>query len=197
MLLDVPRSGDGNAIALGAAMVAWIGLIAVSAFSGQGKGGDGGKRDSRSLAGILIQGFGVGAAWFGRFDIVVGSTPALLLAALIPSAIALGSLALFAWSVQTMGKNWAVVAQTRGDHQLVQTGPFALVRNPIYVAIFGMMVATALAIGHAYNLIVAVPLYVFGTLMRVGLEEQLLGATFGDAYVAYRQRVKRFIPGIW
>lgn len=196
-LLDVPRSGDGNAIALAAAMIAWAGLLTASTVFSRRSANDGGKRDSRSLAGIGVQGLGVGSAWFGRFDIVISTSQQALIAAVAPAVIAFLSLALFIWAVRTMGKNWAVVAQTRGDHQLVQSGPFALIRNPIYVAIFGMMVATALAIGHAYNLVVAVPLFIIGTLMRVGLEEKLLHDTFGQAYDDYRKRVKRFVPAIW
>jgi protein-S-isoprenylcysteine O-methyltransferase Ste14 len=96
-----------------------------------------------------------------------------------------------------MGRNWTLVAQTRADHSLVQTGPFALIRNTIYVALFGMMVANAMALGHAINLAASIPIYIVGTLMRVGIEEKLLRAMFGTAYDDYARRVKRFIPAIW
>jgi protein-S-isoprenylcysteine O-methyltransferase Ste14 len=94
-------------------------------------------------------------------------------------------------------QNWAVVAQTRSDHELVRGGPFALMRNPIYVAIGGMMAATALGLGHGWNLVAAIPVYLIGTMMRVVVEEKLLRETFGAPYEEYRRRVKRFIPFIW
>lgn len=195
-LLDVPHT-EGSAIALGAVVIMWVGLLTASTVFSRRGANDGGKRDSRSIAGIAVQGLGVGAAWWGRASVVVSTAPSAWIDAAPAVAIALLSLVLFVWAVRTMGKNWAVVAQTRGDHQLVQNGPFALIRNPIYVAIFGMMVSSALAIGHAYNLIVAVPLFIIGTMMRVGLEEKLLHDTFGQAYDQYRKRVKRFVPTIW
>ncbi len=189
----------GNLVGLGAAMATWVGLWVVS-LANQQKPPDtsgAGRKDSRSLAGIIVQGLGIGVAWFGRMRFAQDVSETAWIAAAPTIAVAVLSLLLFWWSVATMGKNWAVVAQTRGDHQLVQTGPFAFIRNPIYVAICGMMIATAMALGHAWNLIVAIPVYVVGTMMRVGLEEKLLGDTFGAAYAAYRRRVKRFIPAIW
>jgi hypothetical protein len=195
-LLETPRSGDGNAVALGAVMIAWVGLLVASSMRGR-QSGAAANKDFSSLLGILVQGLGVGAAWWGGFTIVVSTAAPALVAAIPSAALSFGSLGLFIWAVRTMGRNWALVAQTRRDHQLVETGPFALMRNPIYVAIFGLMLATALAIGHAYNLIVAIPVFVIGTLMRVGLEEKLLSAAFGQAYDDYRKRVKRFIPAVW
>lgn len=95
-----------------------------------------------------------------------------------------------------MGRNWSLVARTRSDGEVVQTGPFALVRHPFYVAIFFMLVATALSTGHAINLVVGVPLYIIGTLMRTNIEERLLRQSFAS-YGDYAQRVKRLIPGVW
>lgn len=187
----------GNAIGLAAAMLAWVGLWLVSLANQNRPPDTGGKRDASSLAGIIVQGLGIGAAWFGAMRIHVSLSPEAWIDAAPAIAIAFLSLALFWWSVNTMGKNWAVVAQTRSDHELVQTGPFALMRNPIYVAIGGMMAATALALGHGWNLIVAIPVYLIGTMMRVAIEEKLLRETFGAPYDEYRRRVKRFIPAIF
>lgn len=155
------------------------------------------KRDLGSIFGIALQGMGIAAAWIGttRFD--WPPQPEDWLGAAAPSVISVLSAALFWWSAQTMGANWSLVARTREDHKLVQNGPFAVVRNPIYVALFGMMCATAMALGHALHLLVAVPLYVVGTVVRVGIEERLLRETFGAPFDAYARRVKRFIPGVW
>jgi protein-S-isoprenylcysteine O-methyltransferase Ste14 len=64
------------------------------------------------------------------------------------------------------------------------------------VAIFLMMAATAFATGHTINLVVGIPLYIVGTLMRTSIEERLLRETFAS-YGDYARRVKRFIPGVW
>jgi protein-S-isoprenylcysteine O-methyltransferase Ste14 len=147
---------------------------------------------------ILVQGLGIGMAGFG--PVRVGLDP-LSAKALVEAAIVLvlmlGAVWLFDASSRAMGKNWALVARTLNDHVLVQTGPFAIVRNPIYVALFGFMVAMAIAFGHTRNLLVAVPIYALGTWLRVAHEERLLRAQFGTAYEDYAARVKRFVPGVF
>jgi protein-S-isoprenylcysteine O-methyltransferase Ste14 len=188
----------GNPIASIAVLLCWLGFGAVMARSRMASGGkSAAKRDLRSIFGIALQGLGIALAWVGPLRFDRSLSPADWIAAAFPVAIALGSVGLFAWSTRTMGANWSLVARTREDHSLVQTGPFALTRNPIYVALFGMMCALAVALGHAANLLLAIPAYLIGTLMRVGIEERLLRETFGQAFDDYARRVKRFIPLVW
>jgi len=157
------------------------------------------KRSNRSLIGIVIQMIGVaiaGAA--GPVRVALDPLSALALSEAVAVAmLMIATVGLFHWSSRTMGKNWSIVARTREDHQLVQTGPFAYVRHPIYVAIFLFMLALAIAYGHTRSLIVAIPIYALGTWLRIGHEERLLRAQFGGAYDAYAARVKRFVPGLF
>jgi protein-S-isoprenylcysteine O-methyltransferase Ste14 len=153
-------------------------------------------RDSTSIFGIAVQGLGIGAVWFGPMRLAMPDTATLWIEGALEAALALSGTALFYWARATMGRNWSLVARTRSDGELVQSGPFALVRHPIYVAIFFMMVATALATGHTFNLVVGIPVYIIGTLMRTQIEERLLRETFAN-YSDYAKRVKRFIPGVW
>lgn len=125
------------------------------------------------------------------------ATTAMFVQAALVLVLMLGAIALFHAASSTMGKNWSLVARTRQDHELVQTGPFAFVRHPIYVALFLFMCAMAIAYGHAANLIVSTPVYLLGTWMRIRHEERLLRDMFGSAYDAYAARVKRFVPGVF
>jgi protein-S-isoprenylcysteine O-methyltransferase Ste14 len=157
----------------------------------------GDKRSRRSMVGVLVQGFGIALA--GGPPHVVGGglwplpDPARTTAVVLLMASAV---ALFAWAARTMGDNWAIVARTRGDHQLVTGGPFALIRNPIYVAMALLMFGLSTATGHTAALIVALPVFTIGTLIRTTEEERLLRAHFGVAYDEYAERVKRFVPGV-
>ena len=147
---------------------------------------------------IAVQGIGIGISGFGPVRVALDPmSPKAIVEALVVLALMLGAVWLFDASSRAMGKNWALVARTRADHTLVQTGPFAVVRNPIYVALFGFMIAMAIAFGHTRNLIVGVPLYALGTWMRVSHEERLLRTQFGAAYEDYASRVKRFVPGVF
>jgi protein-S-isoprenylcysteine O-methyltransferase Ste14 len=147
---------------------------------------------------IIVQGLGIGVAGFGPVRVELDPLSGVAIAEAVGvAALMFGAVALFNASSRAMGKNWAIVAQTRSDHVLVQTGPFRWVRNPIYVALGLFMFAMALAFGHWRNLILAVPLYAIGTWMRVMREEGLLRAQFGTAYDDYAVRVKRFVPGVF
>lgn len=147
---------------------------------------------------IVVQGIGIGLAGFGpiRVELDPMSAKAIGEAAVVALLMA-GAVGLFNAASRAMGKNWAIVAQTRSDHVLVQNGPFKRVRNPIYVAMSLFMFAMVIAFGHTRNLIVAIPIFALGTWMRVVREEGLLRTQFGNAYEDYAARVKRFVPGLF
>jgi len=156
------------------------------------------RRNRASWIWIGIQGVGIAIAGYGRIDVTLDPMSAkALVECVVVLALMLGAVGLFHASSRTMGKNWSLVARTRQDHQLVQTGPFAVVRHPIYVALFLFMIAMAIAYGHTANLILAVPVFAAATWLRVQHEEQLLRAQFGAEYDAYATRVKRFVPGMF
>jgi len=192
--------GEGNIVAFLGVSIGWIGLGSVMLLLRAARAGAqdnaGAKRDASSLLGLALQAAGIGAVFFGRLHIAPDLSSDAVLTGLSACALALGGLALFVWSAMAMGANWSLVARTRGEHELVERGPFHYVRHPIYVALFLLLLATAKATGHLPNLIVAVPLYVVGTLSRIGVEERLLRDAFGQRYEDYARRVKRFVPGI-
>jgi len=157
----------------------------------------GAKRSRLSMLGIAIQVLGFFAVGFGDVTIGYASTsPAALEQAGVTLLLAAITCGVFAASKRALGRNWSLVARTRADHQLVTWGVFAYVRHPIYSALFVWVIAMAVAFGHYWGLILAVPLYWIGTILRVREEERLLRAQFGAEYETYAGRVKRFLPGI-
>lgn len=158
----------------------------------------GGRRAPRSILGIVLQGIAIAIVGIGPQRIVLDplGTIALVEAGLVAVLMA-SAVGLFAWATLTMGRNWSLVARTRDDHALVTSGAFAYVRHPIYVALFLLMLALAIALGHARQLAVAIPLYAVATYLRTVEEERLLRGSFGGAYDAYARRVKRFVPGVF
>lgn len=175
-------------------------IIAVStARSRHGTAGEAGAtRSTRSIGGVLLQGLGIGIAGFGppRVTLDPLSASALVEAAAV-AVLMMGAVGLFTWSSRTMGRNWSIVARTRADHELVQSGPFAWIRHPIYTGMALFMIALALAFGHTRQLIIGAPVFALGTWRRVHFEEALLRRRFGTAYDAYAVRVKRFLPGVF
>ncbi len=177
-----------------------IAVLAKRLWQAQGEAGEvaaGGQTDRASLLGVALQSLGIAAA--SGPTRIVGSGPLDGLAeprTLLTALTIAPAVLMFVWSARTMGANWSIVARTRGDHQLVTGGPFALVRNPIYLAMLLFLLSVAAATDHAPALPIALPLFALGTWVRVRSEERLLRAEFGTAYDAYAARVKRIIPGI-
>jgi protein-S-isoprenylcysteine O-methyltransferase Ste14 len=102
------------------------------------------------------------------------------------------------WARLTLGKNYFVStgfgAQLFEGHQLVTTGPFAIIRHPMYA---GLILASvgALLIYFTWTT-VYFALFAPLTLVRARREEQALSAEFGGQWQEYRRRVPAFIPRI-
>ncbi len=183
---------------LSASLLVWVAMLLIA----RARRGPAGsevtrQRDSGSMLGVAVQGLAFFVVGFGPLKLILGAPDGTAIAEMIAVfALAAAVIGLFFASSRAMGRNWAIVARTRDDHQLVTWGPFAVVRNPIYIALFAWILVMALALGHWRGLILAVPLYWIGTWMRVRREEALLRTQFGADYDAYAARVKRFVPGL-
>lgn len=89
---------------------------------------------------------------------------------------------------------WAIRSAREG---LVTTGAYSLVRHPIYLAFFAMLLATGLLVTSLPKLAVAIVIYLAGTEMRVAEEERDLIDRHGDEFEQYRRRTRfRYLPGL-
>jgi protein-S-isoprenylcysteine O-methyltransferase Ste14 len=90
----------------------------------------------------------------------------------------------------------AVKIQTARAHRVVATGPYRVVRHPMYAAVVLNFLTTPLLLGSWLGLALA-PLLIVGLAVRAVLEERTLAAKL-DGYVDYLARVRyRFVPGLW
>lgn len=99
------------------------------------------------------------------------------------------------WARFTLGRNWSGVVTLKGGHELITSGPYALVRHPIYTGLLTMFVATVIVLGHVAG-IIALPFVLVSFWVKSRYEEKLMLKKFPDEYAAYQQRVKRLIPFI-
>ena len=159
------------------------------------------KRDPVSRVGIGLQMVAF-AAVFGLRRRPLGSIvpmPEWLAWAVVAVQILIGgfSVWLSAAAVRMLGKQWTYVARTIEGHELITQGPYRLVRNPIYLAMFGMMVAFGLSLTIWPGLLAAIAIFLIGTMIRIRSEEKLLRATFGTQFEDYARRVPAFLPGLF
>ena len=124
-------------------------------------------------------------------------TPESDLLGMIGDALVFAGVGFAVWARVVLGHNWSgLVMMVRDGHQLVQTGPYAIVRHPIYTGLFFAILGTTLTLGTLASWI-AVASGLFGILLRVDVEERLMATEFGDAHAAYRVRTWKLIPLIW
>ena len=115
-------------------------------------------------------------------------------ARMIGAGVLVGSTLFAIWARLALGPSWSVGPQAAPDLGLRTDGPYAITRHPIYTGLLGMLLGSAL-LGGLGQWIVLVAAGVVVAELKIRSEERLLLATFPDAYVAYRERVPRLIPG--
>jgi protein-S-isoprenylcysteine O-methyltransferase Ste14 len=126
----------------------------------------------------------------GRF---VPALPLVMAAGLAAEAMGL-SLAI--WARRVLGRNWSGEITIKVDHQLIRTGPYRLLRHPIYTGLLAMYLGTVLVTGErlaALGLAVAVYAY----MRKIRLEEENLRVAFGADYDVYRKTSWALVPGLF
>jgi protein-S-isoprenylcysteine O-methyltransferase Ste14 len=97
------------------------------------------------------------------------------------------------WARLHLGKLWSAGVSRKEGHRVIDTGPYGIVRHPIYTGAILAMFAFAAARARPFDLLAALLVTVFfGCKAR--LEERFLQQEFGAAYDAYRQRVPMLVP---
>lgn len=103
---------------------------------------------------------------------------------------------LHVWARVHLGRNWSSEVRIKSDHQLVRTGPYRFVRHPIYTAILGLAIGTALVSGRVLSLLGA-SVFAFAYIRKIRIEERSLGATFGTAWEDYGKRSWALVPWVF
>jgi len=97
------------------------------------------------------------------------------------------------WARITLGRMWTGIPAVRAGHTLCTTGPFAIVRHPIYTGVTAMLAGTALIYGFGAWTAPAV-VVLLGLTLKIRVEERLMRETFGERYDEYRRRVPAIVP---
>jgi len=102
---------------------------------------------------------------------------------------------ILSWTaVRHLGRQFRVHAGLYHDHELVRTGPYAIVRHPIYSSLLAMLGSTLFLLTPWEWAVVALTLFVAGTEIRVRTEDRLLASRFGAEFTAYQRAVPAYIP---
>jgi len=181
-------------------MLCWGVFAAVFLFRKLSAGGSVTKRDRVSLIGIVIQVVGMAFVWWARRSIAEPIVPAPISAQLVVAVVAIllaiASIWMVLTAVRTLGEQWSLSARLIDGHRLITSGPYRLVRHPIYTGIFGLALATGLVLTRWIPFGVGIFFLALGTVIRVRVEERLLREQFGNEFETYARRVPAVIPGV-
>lgn len=112
---------------------------------------------------------------------------------LLADILVLGGAAFSVWARVTLGRNWSAEVVFKQDHELIRSGPYALVRHPIYTGLLAMALGTAIAYGRALGFALFLALCA-AFWWKSRDEERVMRAHFPDEYPAYRDRVHAIVP---
>ena len=101
---------------------------------------------------------------------------------------------LFTWWARIhLGRFWSNAITRKEGHRVIDTGPYGLVRHPIYTGLLLMFAGTALAAGE-WRGVLAVAIAAAAFWRKLRLEENVMRRQFGGAYARYAERVPALIP---
>lgn len=97
-------------------------------------------------------------------------------------------------SARALSGQLRVDAALGAEHRLVRSGPYALVRNPIYTSMLLLFCAFAVMVAPWKLFFMAVVIFLVGTEIRVRTEERLLALRFGEEFYEYKRSVAAYVP---
>ncbi len=100
------------------------------------------------------------------------------------------------WARLHLGRSWSSRVAIAENQRLVCTGPYRIVRNPIYSGGLIAVIGTAIIIGQMRGLL-AILFVLLAFLKKIKVEEAMLRERFGPEYLDYQSRVKALIPFIY
>lgn len=118
-------------------------------------------------------------------------------------AIALGTIIfaaalwVFRRSHKELGRNWSITLEIREQHQLVSTGPYAVIRHPMYTSFLLMALGQAFLLANWVAGLAGLIGFAILFFLRVDKEERMMLEIFGPQYRTYMERTKRLIPYLY
>ena len=111
-------------------------------------------------------------------------------------ALTAAGIAFAIWARFNLGGNWSGTVTVKEGHTLVRTGPYRLVRHPIYTGLLLAALGSGIVAGEVRCLL-ALALLVVEFKRKSLLEERFMIEQFGAQYLDFRREVKALIPSVW
>src|ERR1700727_2107643 len=119
--------------------------------------------------------------------------PTGLLPFWLGAAITIAGLLFAVWARQYLGRNWSSSVTIKQGHELITTGPHAVVRHPIYTGILTGFFGMAIAMSQVRGFIVPA-LFFLAFWLKFRREEQFMRSQFGEVYTTYAHHTSALVP---
>jgi protein-S-isoprenylcysteine O-methyltransferase Ste14 len=116
---------------------------------------------------------------------------------LIGLAMLITGILIRVWAIRILGKHFTATAKLNDDHQLIQEGPYQLVRHPSYLGAFLAIIGCSVFLNATTAIVIAITAMSLAYYIRITVEEKMLALYFGKQYNEYKTKTKRFIPFVW
>lgn len=143
--------------------------------------------------GILVYLLLRGSFWLPAGGILL--IPHTTLNLVLADIICLSGLIVCLWARTVLGANWSSWVTFKENHELIRSGPYQIVRHPIYSGLLLMLLGTMVAVGRLQGVIALAGAFL-GIWIKLRQEEALMLKHFGPAYQDYKSHTKALIPGL-
>ena len=109
------------------------------------------------------------------------------------AAVTVAGLLFAVWAREHLGKNWSHAVTIKQDHELITSGPYALVRHPIYTGILTGFLGTAVALSQVRGILALILVFLVIAL-KLRMEEQWMRSQFGQTYASYANETAALVP---
>jgi protein-S-isoprenylcysteine O-methyltransferase Ste14 len=144
-----------------------------------------------TFIGLLLELSAIGVAFSIR---IPENIPRSNLRLAVSVIFGLVGVTLFWTAIAHLGRQFRITAGLYHDHKLVTSGPYSIVRHPIYTSLLAMLIFTESILTPLRWAAVPLVIYIVGTEIRVHTEDKLLASRFGEAFQQYRKSVSAYIP---
>ena len=158
-----------------------------------------GTKQDRTTLGIiwLVIAISVTAGIFVALNFRAAALPCGQIFAIAGVVVFVAGLILRWWAIITLGRFFTVDVTIEKEHELVERGPFRIVRHPSYTGVLLAFVGLALSLRNwAALLVILLPIGA-AFIRRMDVEEDALSRALGPHYADYMKRTKRLVPFVY
>jgi protein-S-isoprenylcysteine O-methyltransferase Ste14 len=179
-----------------AAIAFW--LLAEWVFGVRSRPPAGATRMDRGSRVVVVASVGIGIALAAYVAFAVPEAAIAAPSRLVPLsgiALMLGGEVFRLYAIRSLGRYFTLVVVLHPGQQLVESGPYRLIRHPSYTGSLVTVLGICLAMTNWLSLLGMIPASL-GYAYRIRIEERALVEGLGEEYRAYMRRTKRIIPYI-